>query len=47
MDQTAGLLGTGIADAIITCLSRNSRLIVRPTTAVLKYSEIADVGTLL
>jgi DNA-binding winged helix-turn-helix (wHTH) protein/tetratricopeptide (TPR) repeat protein len=40
MDQTAGLLGTGIADAIITCLSRNSRLIVRPTTAVLKYSEI-------
>ncbi|MGH9937556.1 MAG: winged helix-turn-helix domain-containing tetratricopeptide repeat protein, partial [Blastocatellia bacterium] len=38
--QTAALLGTGIADAIITNLSRNGRLIVRPTTAVLKYAEI-------
>lgn len=40
LGQTAALLGTGIADAIITSLSRNSRLIVRPTTAVLKYAEI-------
>jgi len=38
--QTAALLGTGIADAIIISLSRNGRLIVRPTTAVLKYAEI-------
>ncbi|MGH9769674.1 MAG: winged helix-turn-helix domain-containing tetratricopeptide repeat protein [Blastocatellia bacterium] len=38
--QTAILLGTGVADAIISSLSRNSRLIVRPTTAVLKYAEI-------
>jgi DNA-binding winged helix-turn-helix (wHTH) protein/tetratricopeptide (TPR) repeat protein len=38
--QDAALLGTGIADAIIISLSKHRALIVRPTTAVLKYAEI-------
>ena len=32
-------LGTGIADALITVLSRATGLIVRPTTAILKYGN--------
>ena len=32
-------IGAGIADALITKLSRINRIIVRPTTAVLKYSS--------
>ena len=31
-------LGAGIADALVTKLSRVGRIVVRPTTAVLKYS---------
>jgi TolB-like protein len=40
--KAIGYLGTGIADAIITVLSRASGLIVRPTTAILKYGEVGQ-----
>jgi DNA-binding winged helix-turn-helix (wHTH) protein/tetratricopeptide (TPR) repeat protein len=40
LSKDAALLGTGIADAIIISLSKHNRLLVRPTTAVLKYAEI-------
>lgn len=40
--QSFGYLCTGIADSIITVLSRASGLIVRPTTAILKYAEVGQ-----
>lgn len=38
-NDSLSYLGTGIADAIITVLSRATGLIVRPTTAILKYGN--------
>lgn len=38
-DQAIRYLGAGIADAIISVLSSASGLLVRPTTAILKYAE--------
>lgn len=35
-------LGAGIADALVTKLSRIGRIIIRPTTAVLKYSALGQ-----
>lgn len=37
-DRNDQYLGSGIADALVTKLSRIGRIIIRPTTAVLKYS---------
>lgn len=37
-----GYLGTGIADSLISVLSSANELVVRPTTAILKYGEIGQ-----
>lgn len=43
LDATDGpALGAGMADAVITRLARTGRLIVRPTSAVLKYAGARD-----
>ena len=39
MDRDCELLGLGMADVLITGLSRLPRLIVRPTSAVVRYAE--------
>jgi serine/threonine protein kinase/Tol biopolymer transport system component/tetratricopeptide (TPR) repeat protein len=41
-DDTNDLLGVGLADALITRLSNTRALVVRPTSAVMKYARASD-----
>jgi serine/threonine protein kinase len=44
-DERDDYLGLGMADALITRLSRTRRLFVRPTSAVLKYDAAAGASS--